>query len=228
MGPMLWHAVRLVTAVVTALAIVVQSSAVANGVDEWDPSHFYANFTVQSSLIGIVVLVWAFRRRNSAPTRRLDLFRGAAAAYLVFTFFVAILFLSDVDEGLRLPWVEVMLHKVLPVIIVIDWILDPPRTGLRYTDALRWLAYPVVWLALTLVRGAADGWYPYSFLDPASGGYGTVAVSVVAIVIGLLAISAVLIWLGNWRSASTPGPEAQHLEEPRPPVPAEPPGWEQR
>ena len=67
MGPMLWNVVRLVAAVVAALAIVVQSSAVANGVDEWDPSHFYANFTIQSSLIGIVVLVWAFRRRNSAP-----------------------------------------------------------------------------------------------------------------------------------------------------------------
>ena len=32
-----------------------------------------------------------------------------------------------------------------------------------------------------MVRGALAGWYPYPFLDPANGGYGTVALYVVAI-----------------------------------------------
>ena len=47
-----------------------------------------------------------------------------------------------------------------------------------------WLAFPLPWTGLTLVRGSLDGWYPYPFLNPVNGGYGTVAVTVVAVTIG--------------------------------------------
>ena len=56
---------------------------------------------------------------------------------------------------------------------------------MSFRDGLLWLAFPLVWTGLTLVRGAIDGWYPYPFLDPVNGGYGTVAVTVVAITLAL-------------------------------------------
>ena len=59
---------------------------------------------------------------------------------------------------------------------MLDWIVDPPTDRLSLRDGLLWLVFPLVWTALTLVRGAVDGWYPYPFLDPANGGYGQVAV----------------------------------------------------
>jgi hypothetical protein len=222
-GKLLWNTVRLLSAAVVLLAIVVQSSALA-GEGIFDPTRFYAFFTIQSNLIGVVALVWAFRRRNAPPSRGLNLFRGASAAYLTVTFFVVILFLSDVDVGLQLMWVDIVLHKIFPVIVVLDWILFPPGTQLRYSDALRWLIYPLVWLGFTLVRGAADGWYPYPFLDPANGGYGMVAVVVVGIITGFLGLSAAYVWLGNWRSSRARTPEAADLREPMPAVPPEPPG----
>jgi hypothetical protein len=60
-----------------------------------------------------------------------------------------------------------------------------------------WLAYPLAWTGLTMVRGAADGWYPYPFLDPANGGYGQVAVTAVAITIGFFVIAMVTIAVAN-------------------------------
>jgi len=51
------------------------------------------------------------------------------------------------------------------------------------------------------VRGAADGWYPYPFLDPATGGYGQVVVTVVAITLGFLVISAITVAVGNRNKA---------------------------
>jgi hypothetical protein len=224
----LWQVVRLLAVLAAFLAIVTASSAAAanavEGGGQFDPTRFYAYFTIQSNLIGIVALLWAFRRRNAPPSRALDLFRGAAAAYLTVTFFVVILFLQDVDVQLQVPWIDAVLHRIFPVIVVLDWLIDPPDTRLRYRDALIWLIYPLVWLGFTLVRGAADGWYPYPFLDPANGGYGVVAAYVVGITLGFLALSAVYIWLGNWRSErSRPRDD---LQEPRPAVPPEPPGWE--
>jgi peptidoglycan/LPS O-acetylase OafA/YrhL len=223
-----WQIVRIVACQAAFLAIVVASSAAAGnaveGGGQFDPTRFYAYFTIQSNLIGIVALLWAFRRRNAPPSRRLDLFRGAAAAYLTATFFVVIFFLQDVDVELQVPWIDAVLHRIFPVIVVLDWLIDPPDTRLRFRDALLWLIYPLVWLGFTLVRGAADGWYPYPFLDPANGGYGTVAAMAVGITIGFLAVSAVYIWLGNWRAEQTkPG---SGLQEPHDAVPPEPPGWE--
>ena len=52
------------------------------------------------------------------------------------------------------------------------------------------LLFPIAWTAWTMAFGAVDGWYPYPFLNPAQpGGYGAVAVYVVAIAgfIGLMA-----------------------------------------
>ena len=98
-----------------------------------------------------------------------------------------------------------MLHKLFPVVVVLDFIVDPPTRRLGARDALAWLVYPVLWVGLTVVRGAADGWYPYPFLDPANGGYGTVAATVVAITIGFLAIAAAWIWIGNRRGWPEPG-----------------------
>ena len=36
---------------------------------------------------------------------------------------------------------------------------------------MMWLhvLYPVVWIAVVLVRGATDGWVPYPFLNPEQG-----------------------------------------------------------
>lgn len=78
--------------------------------------------------------------------------------------------------------------------------MDPPTVRLAYRDALAWLVYPLVWAGLTLVRGAADGWYPYPFLDPANGGYGQVALTVVAITVGFAVIALVMIAVGTRRS----------------------------
>ncbi|MGH2488723.1 MAG: Pr6Pr family membrane protein, partial [Candidatus Limnocylindria bacterium] len=164
---------------------------------------------IQSNLVGVAAFGWLLARRGAPRTRGQELLRGAATAYLTVTFLVVIFLLSGVDVGLQLPWVDVVLHKIFPVVVVLDWMVDAPTSRLSYRDALLWLVYPLVWTGLTLVRGAADGWYPYPFLDPANGGYGTVAVTVVAVTIGFLVLAVFYIWLGNWRSSGVREPRAE-------------------
>ena len=225
---LLWNVVRLITAILVVFAIIVQSSAVSGGAArEWDPSKYYTLFSIQAYLIGSLVLVWAFRRRNALPSRMLDLFRGASVAYVTISSVFAIVaiqspFPADVD----VPMVDLLLQYVFPLFLIVDWILFPPDTKLRYTDAARWLVYPVIWIAFTLIRGASDGWYPYPVLDPTDGGYGMVAVVAVGMLGALAALSVISIWLGNWRGSMTT-PRSDPLEEPRAAAPPEPPGWEQ-
>ena len=193
---------RVLTALrVLSIVLVVAAMAVAAAalVDEgrFDPTRFFAFFTILSNLVGVAAFAWLVVRGDRPRTRGLELLRGAAVVYLTVTFFVVIFLLSGIDVQLQLVWVDVVLHKVFPIIVVADWILDPPMTRLSVRDGLLWLAFPLAWTGVTLVRGALDGWYPYPFLDPANGGYGQVAITAVAITAGFLVVSGITLALGN-------------------------------
>ena len=200
--------VRIVSIVVVLAAIVVQAKTLADA-GKFDVTRFFAFFTIQSNLIGVAALAWVLANGDRQRSRNLELFRGAAAGYLSVTFLVVIFLLSGVDVQLQLVWVDIVLHKIFPIVVVLDWILEPPQTRLVIRDAGIWLIYPIAWTVLTIIRGAIDGWYPYPFLDPANGGYGKVAVTVVAVTIGFVVIAVAFIWLGNWRrDATAVGPRA--------------------
>ncbi|HEY3163696.1 MAG TPA: Pr6Pr family membrane protein [Candidatus Limnocylindrales bacterium] len=201
----LLRVVRIVSIVVVLAAIVVQAKTLADA-GKFDVTRFFAFFTIQSNLIGVAALAWVLANGDRPRSRNLELFRGAAAGYLSVTFLVVIFLLSGVDVQLQLVWVDIALHKIFPIIVVLDWILEPPQTRLAIRDAGIWLVYPIAWTVLTIIRGAIDGWYPYPFLDPANGGYGKVAVTVVAVTIGFVVISVAFIWLGNWRRDASSAP----------------------
>jgi hypothetical protein len=194
--------VRGVSILVVLAAIVAQARTLADA-NLFDWTRFFAFFTIQSNLVGVAAFAWLVARPGPR-SRGLELFRVGAAAYLTVTFLVVIVLLSGVDVQLQLVWVDVVLHKIFPVIVVADLLLDPPRTRLVYGDIGVLLVYPLIWTVLTVIRGAIDGWYPYPFLDPAHGGYGQVAVTIVAVLIGFLMIAAAIIWLANWRREASP------------------------
>lgn len=146
--------------------------------------NFFSFFTNLSNLIAAGVLVagalrqWAGARASPA----FEALRAVAATCMLVVGVVFVALLRDVDLGALRPWVNSVLHHVMPIVLVLDWLLWPPRpaVGLR---PLRWvLAGAMLYLVYTMLRGAAVGWYPYPFLNPANaGGYAGVAVYAVCI-----------------------------------------------
>jgi len=191
--------IRAFTGVLTLVAIGAQLKTTADA-GVLNPVNFFSYFTIQSNLIGAAVLLYLAVRAGDRSAR-VDWWRGAASVYLTITFFVVIFLLSHTDVGLQLPWVDFVLHKLVPVVIVADYLIDPPRTRLSIRDGLLWLIFPLAWLGYTMIRGPIADWYPYPFLDPADGGYGPVAVTVVAILVAGAVVCAVFVWLANWRGA---------------------------
>jgi hypothetical protein len=105
---------------------------------------------------------------------------------------------SDHDQSVarlgastHVAWVDSVLHRVMPIAVMGDWLVDPPRAAITFRRALVWLGFPLAWTAFTLIRGAIDGHYPYPFLDPANGGYGLVAVYCV----GIFGLFVFIVWL---------------------------------
>ena len=112
------------------------------------------------------------------------------------------LLLAGLQEELQttIPWVDFVVHKLMPVVLVADWLIDPPRHRLPRWTVLAWLLYPVAWIAYTLARGEIVDWYPYPFVDVSRLGYDGVLVRPVGLFVGIAAAGAAFLWLGNRRA----------------------------
>ena len=130
-------AYRALFALAILVAVVVQF---------WDrfplptfrPSNFFSFFTIQSNLFAAAVLLWGASgpRAQEGPTA--DLIRGAAVTYLSITGVVYGVLLAGYQEALQttIPWVDTVLHKLIPLVMVFDWLVDPPRRAIPWRSAL--------------------------------------------------------------------------------------------
>lgn len=187
---MVFGLLRLVAALAALGAIVFQiADQVAH--DEFVPERYFSYFTVQSSLISIVVLsvgaVLAFRWKLDPEL--FTAIRMSAVAYAAVTCVVYNVLLRGLpDDGyVGLAWPGEVLHVWIPVFLIVEWLVAPGRAVLGWDRIWTAVGFPLVWLGFTLVRGVLTRWYPYPFLEP-DGPAGPV--SVIAYVV---AISAFII-----------------------------------
>jgi hypothetical protein len=178
-------------AILTQLADLVASGTLKSHIS------YFSYFTIDSNLIAAAVLLIGAARWRSEPSPTFDLVRGAAVVYMSVTGIVFTLLLSNTDVDTAIPWVNSVVHQLMPIVIVADWLLDPPGRRLTTRRGLVWLTFPFAWLAYTLVRGSLTGLYPYPFLDPANGGYQSVAVYIVAILVVMAIVCWLTVVLGN-------------------------------
>ncbi|MCB5290754.1 Pr6Pr family membrane protein [Arthrobacter sp. SO3] len=164
------------------LAVVFQLTHLLQNVPGATAGNYFSYFTIESNIIAFITLAVGGRYawKGESP-RWLELLRGAATIYMTITGIVYNLLLSNIDVNTPIPWINVVLHYTIPTIMVIDWLVDLPRTRIPVRTSLVWLAFPLLYLVYSLIRGPIAGWYPYPFLDPRISGYGTVAVMALAI-----------------------------------------------
>ena len=90
---------------------------------------------------------------------------------------------------------DLFLHGITPALVLLFWFVGVPRGGLRARDVWLWAAAPLLYFAYALARGAADGIYPYAFLDVGRIGWAAVLRNAVLIAAGFLATGRLLVWL---------------------------------
>jgi hypothetical protein len=156
---------------------------------------FFSYFTYENSLfVAVVLLLGGISVLRGPTTNRLALWRGAAAVYMVITGVVYTLLLRGSDPT-AVPWANDLLHYILPVIVLADWFIDVPQARINFKRGLRWVVYPLIYLAYTLGRGAYSHWYPYPFIDPTKQGYvGVIRMSLI-ILLATLALIGMLTFV---------------------------------
>ncbi|MFJ1456789.1 Pr6Pr family membrane protein [Nocardia sp. N2S4-5] len=151
-------------------------------------ANYLSYFTIESNILGVVVLLVG--GLADPGSRRWQSVRGASTLYLLITGVVYALLLARVDVMLSDKWINDVLHRVLPIVLIADWLLVPARLGVTARLIGGWLVYPAVYGVYSLVRGAIVDWYPYPFLDPRGQGY-------LSLLIGLVLLAAVFALLAS-------------------------------
>lgn len=193
---------RLAIAALSLTAVFVQFFAVtvASG---HSVINFFCYFTNLSNLmISIVFIISAARLATGRtdPSRSDIAIRGGAIVYIAFVGIVFNTILADGAIGPIIPWVNVVVHMIVPVAAVIDWLIWPPRHRLPFSVVLWWMIWPAAYAIFSVMRGAFDGFYPYPFFNPnVSGGYGGVALWCLALVATFFVLALVVRWIGNLR-----------------------------
>lgn len=201
---------RVGFAVLGAVAMTYQFAKL-NGSETFSEGNFFSFFTIQSNVFAAAMLVMTALVRRGERSLLFDAVRGAATFYITITFVVFALFLSGLQEDLdtHVAFVNFVVHYLVPIVLLVDWFLDPPRHRLGMRIAALWLIYPAAWFAYTLVRGSAVDWYPYPFVDVARHGYGRVLANGVVFTLAFAVGAALFAWLTDRRSGSgrSPAPE---------------------
>jgi hypothetical protein len=166
----------------------------------------FADFTIQSNILGVfVLLVGALLDPMSS---RWQLVRGASTLYLITTGVVYAVLLTHIAASDAQGWAADVLHRIMPIVLIADWVLVP--VALRVTGWLvaGWLAYPVGYGAYTLVRGPSADWYPYPFIDPRQQGYVSMTIGLVVLLVALALLAVAVAGLGDlssrWRVQEQP------------------------
>jgi len=184
---------RIFFALLTLMALAMQLTESIEA--ERSTVDFFSYFTIQSNMIAVSILLWTAIRPKQVSQREIqDIFRGASVLYLAVTGIVFAVLLSNLPLVTN-PFSNMVMHQLMPVVIVLDWMLDPPSQTLSFRKATVWLAYAGGWIGYTLIRGVWVEWYPYPFLNPETvGGYAYVLFNITVI----LCMALLLIWIITW------------------------------
>lgn len=94
-----------------------------------------------------------------------------------------------------------LLHSVNPIVMLGFWFRYEDKRSVSYRQIPRWLVYPLVYLAYTLLRGAFTRYYPYPFVDAGKIGMSATLVNSVLLIGFFSGVCALLIFLGRRLSA---------------------------
>lgn len=162
---------------------------------------FLGFFTILTNILVALTLTNAALR----PQRRYGLGSPVFEAIVAVSIILVGMVYSAVLRALWKPtgaqkWVDAGLHDLAPILFLVFWLLRP-HGSLRWRQMPWLLIWPLLYCIYALSRGAADGWYPYPFLDAGKLSSAHLILNIIVLIATFAAVSAALTasdrWLGR-------------------------------
>ncbi|MFF2082297.1 Pr6Pr family membrane protein [Nocardia sp. NPDC058176] len=170
-------------------------------------TNYLSYFTIESNILAVGVLLVG--GLFAPQSRGWQLVRGAVTLYMLITMVVYAVLLANIDVMLNDKWINDVMHRYLPLVLVLDWALIAMPRRLRPSPALigQWLIFPLLYGVYSLIRGPLVDWYPYPFIDPRQQGYLSMGIGLVVLTLVFAVLAVAMASLGDlpawWRERRT-------------------------
>lgn len=161
---------------------------------------FFSFFTILSNLLA----TFCFAAVAFPGCRHVAVFRSpkVVTAVALYMLVVAAVYIA-ILEGLWAPQglmrvLDTLLHYVMPALFLIFWGAFVPKGATAYADIPSFLAFPVIYGAYVMIRGALTGDYPYPILNAETLGYPVALANMAAILALFLILGLAFIACDRW------------------------------
>ncbi len=173
--------------------------------EAWTQPNRWVYFTFQTGALVGFVMLWAAAASLVHGVQPPAWLKGAATTYAIVVALVAFTMLPP-DDPRTVPQImgimtNTMLHRIVPAMVVLDFLLFDEHRRLKASYPLLWLIYPPLYLTFVLVRawwwphagpGVGGSPYPYDFLNLPAVGWAQFGIACLKVLAVFLASGAVV------------------------------------
>jgi hypothetical protein len=194
------NAFRMAAGILGWIALTLQYALVLTGTlgaDSLTRSiNFFSYFTILTNILAALALTlpWLAPQSGLGKFFARPTVRTAIAAYIIIVMTIVYFVLRHLTDLQGWNFVaDLLLHYVMPVLFVIDWLFLVPKHTLKLKDTVFWLAFPIIYLVWTFIHGAFSGFYPYPFLNGAELGNTRMLMNEAGLLVIFLVLGFVLV-----------------------------------
>lgn len=157
---------------------------------------FLLFFTVLTNIL-VAVSLTIVLLKPSTPAGRFFSKPSVIAAVTLYIFIVGLVY----NLVLRSQWkptglqkvADELLHVAVPLLHLLYWLFFSPKIRLPWKKIFPWLGFPAAYLVYAMVRGAAEGFYPYPFLDVNKLNAGNVVLNCSLVLVAFITVGLLII-----------------------------------
>ncbi len=193
---------RFICSVTGIFALIVQLYLIVSNVHPGGPGYLqeiFRYFSYMTIWTNILVTI-AFFFPLFFPFSHLSLFlnkpivEGGLLVYIFLVMLINHFFLAGIVQLTGMQWVvDLFLHYIIPVLYIVFWIFFGIKGRQEYSNSIRWLIFPFIYILYVLMRGAIIAQYPYPFIDVTELGYAVVLRNSVLIAVAYLIVGLIFI-----------------------------------
>ena len=121
--------------------------------------------------------------------------------FLVFHNILKSTTFTMISKEYIMSWANIIVHYLVPLLVLTEWLLFSPKNHLKYIDAFKWLIFPFLYWVIITINGLTGYQYPdgsnfpYFFLDLNRFGFLIILRNVLLIGVALLILGVSAVFL---------------------------------
>jgi hypothetical protein len=164
-------------------------------------------YTLQSNIVvlgffGFLLVRNLWTRKAVSPTIKGGVTVCITLTFLVYHFVLRpMMFSMEATTMYNDSLANVLVHYVVPLMVIADWLMFDKKGMMKKLDPLRWTAIPWAYFIFALIRAqfgdfsGTNSRYPYFFIDIDKYGVGQVALNILFFAIGYVTLGYVIYFV---------------------------------